>query len=91
MQKMVQIVETIRDPETNEITHHNTAIGVTDDEGVTCIIPNGYVPLIEETPAEDIVVTLIPYPIERFPTSLVSRVNDAEANTSTLVFTFPEV
>jgi len=90
MQKQVHIQEAIRDPDTNDITHFNQALGVTDDDGITCVIPNGYVPLIETTAAEDITVTLIPPQTQITPATLVSRVNDAEANTSTLVFTFPE-
>jgi len=103
MQKQVHIQEAIRDPDTNDITHFNQALGVTDDDGITCVIPNGYVPLIETTAAEDITVTLIPTTAAEditvtlippqtqiTPATLVSRVNDAEANTSTLVFTFPE-
>ena len=90
VQKQVHIQEAIRDPDTKEITHFNQALGVTDDDGITCVIPNGYVPLIETTPAEDITVTLIPPQTQITPAALVSRVNDAEANTSTLIFTFPE-
>ena len=90
VQKQVHIQEAIRDPDTKDITHFNQALGVTDDDGITCVIPNGYVPLIETTAAEDITVTLIPPQTQITPAALVSRVNDAEANTSTLIFTFPE-
>lgn len=90
MTRYVEVQEMLRDAETNEIIGSNRGFGTTEDEGVTVVIPNGYVPMIETTPAEDITVTLLPVPITKVPSSLVSRVNDAEANTSTLVFTFPE-
>ena len=88
MQKQVLVEEALRDPVTNDIVGFNQALGVTEDEGLTVVIPNGYVPLIETTPAEDIKVTLIPPQTIITPATLVSRVNDAEANTSTLTFTF---
>ena len=89
MQKQVLVEEYLRDPVTNDIVGTNQALGITEDDGLTCVIPNGYVPNIETTPAEDIRVTLIPPQTLITPATLTSRVNDVEANTSTLTFTFP--
>jgi hypothetical protein len=63
--------------------------GTTVDDGVTCVIPNGYLPMIESADPQDITVNVYPAPIEKKPLALVSRVNDEEANTSTLTFTLP--
>lgn len=78
----------IRDGEGQIITVE-TAPGTTEDDGATVIIPNGYVPNLLTTPAVDVRVTLHLDPIFKQPAELVTRVNDAEANTSTLTFTFP--
>jgi len=61
------------------------ANGYTDDDGVTVVIPNGS-PNIHEAVPTDISVTVIPPPTANTPAELVSRVDDVEANTSTLTF-----
>jgi hypothetical protein len=77
----------MRDAESN-ITGVQTAYGYTDDDGATVVIDNGNAPDIEAAAPADITVTVIPPPVPLTPATLVSRVNDAEANTSTLTFTF---
>jgi hypothetical protein len=77
----------MRDGEGN-IQGVQTAYGYTDDEGATLVIDNGNAPDVEAAVPADITVTVIPAVVQRTPATLVSRVNDAEANTSTLTFTF---
>lgn len=81
-------IEVDQRAETGEINATHSAYGTTEDEGVTVIIPNGYVPIIETAPITDVRMSLVP-PVEPLsPVSLVSRTNDVEANTSTLVFSY---
>lgn len=63
-----------------------SAQGSTEDEGATCIIGNGYVPSISNAAPADIKVTVHQPPVFNQPAELVSRVDDAVENTSTLTF-----
>ena len=63
-----------------------SAQGSTEDEGATCIIGNGYVPSISNAAPADIKVTVHQPPVFKQPAELVSRVDDAVENTSTLTF-----
>jgi hypothetical protein len=85
--KNVALALDVRDAEGVIMATHN-AQGVTSDEGLTVVIPLGYLPPIEETPIADLHMTLIPPPEPKAPTALVSRVNDYEAGTSTLTFAY---
>lgn len=85
--KTVDLSLDARDAEGNVYFTH-PAIGTTENEGVTVVIPIGYLPPIEVTPLSDLRMTLIPPPEPKHPVSLVSRVDDAEAGTSTLTFAF---
>lgn len=89
MPTMVVTVEVFVRNAEGEIIVVQSAQGTTDDGGATVVIGNGNVPDIENVPASDIKVTLHPAPIEKVPEALTGRVDDAEANTSTLTFTFP--
>lgn len=75
----------IRD-ESNEIVTVQSAMGTTQDGGITVVVPNGTLPNIDSVPAADIRVIVSPPPVEYQPAAFVARVNDAEANTSTLTF-----
>jgi hypothetical protein len=63
-----------------------SAQGTTDDEGATVVIGNGYVPSIGNAAPADIKVTVHAPPVEKQPAELLSRVDDAIENTSTLTF-----
>lgn len=74
--------------EDGQINATHSAYGTTEDDGVTVVIPNGYVPIIETAPITDVRMSLV-LPVEpKAPTAVVSRVNDVEANTSTITFAF---
>ena len=62
------------------------AQGTTEDDGVTVVIGNGYLPNIGSAAPADIKVTVHQPPIETQPAALLSRVDDAVENTSTLTF-----
>lgn len=76
----------VRDPGTNEVVSIQEAVGTTEDDGATVVINNGYVPEIVNVPNEDISVKVRPYAVETTPVELLSRVDDVEANISTLTF-----
>lgn len=83
----VDLLLEVRDAE-GVVNATHPAIGFTDDGGETVVIPIGYIPPLEESPISDLRMTLIPQAFPVFPTALVSRVNDVEAGTSTLTFSF---
>lgn len=85
MKKIACVEILMRDPE-GVIQGVQMANGYTEDDGVTVIIPNGYAPNIHEAVPADISVTVIPPPTANTPAELLSRVDDAEANISTLTF-----
>lgn len=87
--KNVYISALMRDPEGNIIGADN-ATGQTEDEGVTCVVPVGYLSNITTVLPADITVTLIPLPSVVLPTGVLSRVDDVEAETTTVVFAYPE-
>lgn len=68
------------------ILNVESAQGETNDEGVTVVIGNGYLPNIANVEPADIKVTVHQLPVFNQPAELVSRVDDAEANISTLTF-----
>lgn len=85
--KTVDLLLEVRDEEgVVNVTH--PAIGTTEDEGVTVVIPLGYIPPLPGAPVSDLRMTLLPLPEPVFPTALISRVDDFEAGTSTLTFSF---
>lgn len=87
--KNVSIEVDIRDPETNEYHGTSSANGTTADDGVTVTILNGYVPTINAAAPADIrvhVQEIPPPPVLHTPAQFVSRVDDAEANTSVITF-----
>ena len=86
--KNVDLNVLIRDTEGNIVSTQN-ALGTTEDEGVTVIVPAGYVSDIGSVPIADVTVKLIPLPIDLAPTAVVSRTDDLEANTCTVVFQYP--
>lgn len=61
----------------------NAMSGYTDDDGKTIVIPNGYVPNIGKAFPNEVRVILHTDPEEKTGT-FVSRVDDSEANTSTI-------
>jgi hypothetical protein len=62
------------------------AQGTTEDDGVTVVVGNGYLPSIGFAAPADIKVTVHQPPVEIQPAALVNRVDDAIENTSTLTF-----
>ncbi|MFN9676135.1 MAG: hypothetical protein ACK58C_00750 [Betaproteobacteria bacterium] len=63
-----------------------SAQGSTEDEGATCIIGNGYLPSIASVaPAAHQLTVHQPSELKT-PVALVTRVDDAVENTSTLTF-----
>lgn len=87
--KQAYVVVNVRDVETNEIVSIHEAAGTTEDNGETVTILHGYVPTIVGTPPEDITVRVRPYDVVSSPATLLSRVDDPEANLSVLQFNFP--
>jgi hypothetical protein len=83
--EIVAVDAYIRDGEGTVVTVQS-AQGTTEDGGVTVVVPNGYLPNIDSVPAADIRVIVSPPPVEHQPAAFVSRVDDAEANTSTITF-----
>jgi hypothetical protein len=86
--KNVDLNVLIRDPEGNIVSTEN-ALGTTEDEGVTVVVPVGYVPHIGTVPIADVSLTLIPLPEVKPPASVVGRSDDFEAGNSTIIFAFP--
>jgi len=68
------------------ILNVESAQGSTDDEGVTVVIGNGYLPNVAVVAPADIKVTVHQPSVFNQPAELVSRVDDAVENTSTLTF-----
>lgn len=85
--KTVDMSLTLRD-ETGFPYSAQNAVGTTEDDGVTVVIPLGYLPNIAETPLTELSTNLLAPPVAIAPTSLVSRTDDFEAGTSTLVFSY---
>lgn len=84
-QKTVSIQVAIRDGN-GEIISNDSVQGYTEDEGVTVVIPIGYLPNAGSAPIEDWEILVHTPPTDFNPQSLVSRTDDAQAETSTLVF-----
>ncbi len=72
--------------ENGDVSGSTSTYGTTEDEGATVLIGLGYVPGIENAPVTDIELTLLPLPVQLPTPASVSRTDDVEANTSTLVF-----
>lgn len=85
MTKTADLSILIRDPEGNIIGNQN-AIGITDDDGVTVVIPLGYLMDIQNVPLSDLTFNVIAPAVPKTPTAVVSRVDDVENNISTVVF-----
>ncbi len=90
MQKLLAVEIKIRD-ENNDVVGLESAYGPTTDEGQTVVVNNGYLTRLLTAPAEDIQRTLIPPPTILEGAVVVSRIDDAEANTSTIVFDSPVI
>lgn len=84
-QKTVSIQVAIRDSE-GEIISNDSVQGTTEDEGVTVRIPIGYLPNAGSAPIEDWEILVHTPPTDFNPQSVVSRTDDTEAGTSTIVF-----
>lgn len=87
--KQAFVFVNIRDADTNEVVSIHEAVGTTEDNGQTVTILHGYVPTIENALPDDITVKVRPYDVVNTPASLLSRLNDPEANLSVLEFAFP--
>lgn len=85
MSKLACVEIWMRDAD-GKIEGVQTANGYTADDGATVIIPNGYAPNIHQAAAEDITVTVYSPHVANRPAQLLSRVDDADANISTLTF-----
>jgi len=68
------------------ILNVESAQGETNDEGVTVVIGNGYLPSVAVVAPADIKVTVHQPSVFNQPAELISRVDDAVENTSTLTF-----
>jgi hypothetical protein len=87
--KQAFVLVNVRDAETNEVVSIHEAVGTTDNDGETVTILHGYVPTIEQALPADITVKVRPYDVENTPASLLSRLDNPEANLSVLEFAFP--
>lgn len=87
--KTASIAVLIRDPEGNIIGQEN-AYGPTDDEGLTVVVPIGYLSNIQNAAEGDITVTIIPPPVINPPAVYEGRVDDVEAELSTITLSYPE-
>lgn len=87
MTKTADLSILIRDPEGNVMGNQN-AIGTTDDDGVTVVIPLGYLNDIQNVPLSDLTFNVIAPAVPKAPTAVVSRVDDVENNVSTIVFSY---
>lgn len=85
--KSIDLSLTLRD-ETGFPYSTQNAVGSTDDDGITVVIPLGYLPNIETAPLTDLTANLLPLPVPVTPVSIVSRTNDYDNNTSTIVFSY---
>lgn len=85
--KIADLSVSIRDESGFVYTAQN-AVGTTEDDGVTVVIPLGYMPNLMEAQMSDMVFSVIPPPVSKTPTRVVSRTDDYENNTSTIVFSF---
>lgn len=85
--KNVDVAVLTRDPEGNIIASQS-ATGVTEDEGETVVTSLGYVMNISSVPISDVFITLIPLPEIKPPAGVISRTDDIENGTSTLVFSY---
>ena len=83
----IDIVVTQRDPNDPEVVIGNQmAYGTTEDDGITVVIPLGYVPDLVTSAMSDVVMNVTRPPVPKAPTRVVSRTDDFEAGTSTIVF-----
>lgn len=77
----------VRDPlDPTQITHVETGVGTTDDDGATCVIPAGYCTSIGAAAPADIKITVTPYPVVTQPAQFLARSEDVENALSTLTF-----
>jgi hypothetical protein len=86
--KGVTIYCITRDPEGN-VTGNSEASGHTEDEGITSVIPLGYMPQIAAAQPGDIILTVHQLPIVHEDVSFVSTTADEEAGTQTIVLAVP--
>jgi hypothetical protein len=85
--KIADLSVSIRDQDGYIYTAQN-AVGTTEDDGVTVVIPLGYMPNLVDAQMSDLVFSVIPPPVSKTPTAVVSRTDDYESGTSTLVFSY---
>lgn len=84
MQQAVFIQVLLRDAE-NNIVGGECSSGYTEDDGVTCVVPLGYLPNIQNAAPSDIILTVQPPATITNPVSYVSSANDEEGGTRTVV------
>lgn len=87
MSKTVDLSLTLRD-ETGFAYSAQNAVGTTNDEGTTVVIPLGYMPNLVDAPLTDLAANVLQPAVPLTPTRVVSRTDDFEAGTSTIVFAF---
>ncbi len=87
--KGVSIFCSVRDITTGEITGNTEVSGQTEDDGVTCVLGIGYLPMLDNAQPGDIKVTVHPPAIEYPTAEFVSREVDEENGLQTIVFTLP--
>lgn len=85
----IDLVVTLRDPnDPTAVIGNQMAYGTTEDDGVTVVIPLGYVPDIVTSAMSDVVMNVTHPPVPKTPTGVVSRTDDYENGISTIVFSY---
>jgi hypothetical protein len=84
--KNVTVGYCLRDPQTQEINTDFETTGTTEDEGITCTLPIGYLPAITEALPSDVRVRVHQPVVELSVAEVVSVTPDEIAGTQTMVF-----
>lgn len=87
MTKYVDLSILVRDPnDPSFVMGNQNASGTTEDDGVTVVIPLGYLSELSNSTLQDLTMNVIQPVVPVVPSSLVSRTDDYETGMSTLVF-----
>ena len=84
--KNVYVQVNIRNTE-GDIVEQESAPGTTVDDGVTVIVPIGYLPNINKAQPSDILLTVSAPSTQVIPTGIVDDVSDEVSGSRTLTFT----
>ena len=86
MRKSVSIVLQAFDPETGDPVGNHQATGYTDDEGVTVVVPAGYLPGIEAADPAHVSMVVNQPPVD-LPVGGIARTVDEESGDQVLTIT----